>query len=140
MMLLCLSIGGSGSKLGPTNSARGRRSFSAPLEELEHAPGKESLQAASDLPVRFAFGASALDVSSSLFVAGPTGEHRTMQRAVELTVTTSVEPVADGLARRCGHRCGTGKVGERRFAANTPRMGPRADHLGRVDRTNARLV
>ena len=91
------------------------------LEQLEHTPGEEALQAASDLTVRLALRTPALDVTLRLLVTSPTDEHRAVEGAVELAVTGSVEPVADRLARRCGDWRDAGQGGERGLGAGPPR-------------------
>ena len=83
------------------------------LEQLEDASGEEAFQAAADFSVRLALGTPALDVTSRLLVTGPADEHGTVEGAVELSVTSSTEPVADRLSRRCGDRRNAGQGGAR---------------------------
>ena len=110
------------------------------LEQLEHTPGEVALQATSDLTVRLALRPPAFDVALRLIVTSPTDEHRTVEGAVELAVTGSVEPVADRLARRCGDRRDAGQGGERGLGAYPPWVRPGTHYLGRIDWPDACFI
>ena len=68
------------------------------FEERECTVGEESIQAASDFAIGLALSSPALDVALRLFVADATNQRRVIKRAIELAVTTSVEPMMDLLA------------------------------------------
>ena len=69
------------------------------FEEFEDPPGEVPLQASTDFAGCFAFGEASRGVGLRLVVTHESGQHDGVERAVELTVSTSVESVSSGLAR-----------------------------------------
>ena len=63
-----------------------------------------------------------------------------VQRPVKFAVAASVEAVADRLDRGGWDRCGAGEPRERGLVREAARVGPREQHLGGRQRTDARLV
>src|SRR6185436_12072337 len=68
------------------------------FEESVEVPGEVALEATRRLPAALSFAHSAFDVVDGRLVDSASGEDDLMQGAVELSVATAVESVADGLA------------------------------------------
>lgn len=57
--------------------------------------GEVALGAASDLPVRPAFGSSLVNVGAGVRLVDHAGDHRHVQGSIQAPVTTATEPVFD---------------------------------------------
>ena len=89
------------------------------FEESVEVPGEVALEATRRLPAALSFAHSAFDVVDGRLVDSASGEDDLMQGAVELSVATAVESVADGLAGGGGDRGGAGEPGEGGLADET---------------------
>jgi hypothetical protein len=84
----------------------------------EELSGDVALQAAFDVTDRLALGHAALHVGLGLGVLAHADQHDGVQRAVELPVAATVQPVADHGARGGLDRGDTAEFGEGRLGAD----------------------
>jgi len=109
------------------------------LEELEQPAGEVTLQASLDLSWRLALGGAAGDVGACWGVVGHARQDDGVQSPVELPVTTTVEAVADDLARRRLNRGGPAEHGESGLRTEPTRVRPGSQQLRGADYPDARL-
>src|SRR5688500_13394337 len=101
-------------------SSRARACFEVSVELTSDV----ALEAALDLAVGSAFGVASFGVGAGGGVVAEAAEGDDMQRAVELSVAGTVEPVADGLPGGGGGWGSAGEHGEGGFVMAGVGVGP----------------
>ncbi len=74
------------------------------VQDSEHLASDESLEATNDLQFRLPFSRTALHITPCTFIVTESDDDDAMKGGIGPSIATSVEPVAVGLARRCGDR------------------------------------
>lgn len=94
------------------------------IEDPVDLAGQVAFQAAADLLGGAALGLAPLDVGTGLRVVGHSREDCDVQGPVQSPVATTIEAVADGVARRRRDGVHPGQGGEGGLGADPPVMGP----------------
>ena len=94
------------------------------FEDSEEFSGDVALEAAADVAVGLAVGASAVGVGLGLFVASQTGDGDGVDCRVESAVTEAVEAMSGREARRRGDWRGPGEHREGGLVADASGLAP----------------
>lgn len=97
------------------------------FKQAKQSSCQVALQASFDLSGRLSFLFAPGGVGPRFGIVLQPGEHDRVKGAVELSIATAIEVVADRLVRGGGDRCRPGDHREGRFGANPSRMRPRVD-------------
>src|SRR5699024_3434929 len=100
-------------------SSRGRRRVER-LESSIDPTGEVALEAASDLFHRAAFSSSSIHVGARFWIMDHPGNRGHVERAIEPSIASAIQPVASRVSRRCRDGTHAGQRREGSFVTQAP--------------------